>query len=654
MSEDSLMDISSEMERLDADCIIFYGSETGTAESYATRLAADGRGRFGLGTVVANPADYNFDRLDKVASDKTVVFVLATTGDGEPTENAANLFDSVAGEAPTLLGLGNTPLQSLQFMIFGLGDSTRDHYNAMARSINRALVRLGATRIGEIGEGDDGEGTLEEDFLAWKEKAWAALEHVRVLRRADPEHVYALDVVEQPCLSKDSSTVYAGEFNEQQLKGSTSGPFDSQNPFIAQVSQIRELFQSPERNCLHLDIDLAGSNLSYHTGDHAAIWPMNPDPEVLRLLKALGLADKQDTVIEMQPRWPMPTLPPSPTTYGALFRHYLDICGAPSRDLVAALAPFAPDATSRAETARLGSHKADFAAEVTRPHMNLARLLDAVGRGRTWDKIPLPLLIQGIPRLRPRYYSISSSSREDPRRISVTAVVETRPVSGRFFHGLATNYFLALRQATDGHPKYRVAGPRNSLQGGKVPVHIRQSSFRLPADPLCPVIMVGPGTGVAPFRAFVRERMHLRLRGAQVGPVMLFFGCRRPGEDFLYEDEFEEARRCLGDGFRLITAFSREGPDKVYVQHRIRDMAGEVDGLLRRGGHVYVCGDAGSMAREVGRAMAQVIASQRGVSLPEAEGVVRDMKAATMYQVCHCSVCGFLCVAAVGGVSFDE
>ncbi|KAK8917177.1 NADPH--cytochrome P450 reductase [Metarhizium anisopliae] len=242
MSESSLMDISSEMERLDADCIIFYGSETGTAESYATRLAADGRGRFSLGTVVANPADYNFDRLDKVASDKSVVFVLATTGDGEPTENATNLFDSVAGEAPALLGLGSSPLQSLQFMIFGLGDSTHDHYNAMARRINHALVRLGATRIGELGEGDDGEGTLQEDFLAWKEKAWAALEHVRVVRRTNPKHVYALDVVEQPCLSKDSSTVYAGEHDEQQLKGSTSGPFDSQNPFIAPVSEIRELF----------------------------------------------------------------------------------------------------------------------------------------------------------------------------------------------------------------------------------------------------------------------------------------------------------------------------------------------------------------------------------------------------------------------------
>ncbi|KID72713.1 NADPH--cytochrome P450 reductase [Metarhizium brunneum] len=215
----------------------------------------------------------------------------------------------------------------------------------------------------------------------------------------------------------------------------------------------------------------------------------------------------------MHPRWPMPTLPPSPTTYAALFRHYLDICGAPSRDLVAALAPFAPDATSRAETARLGSRKADFAAQVTRPHMNLARLLDAVGRGRPWDKTPLPLLIQGIPRLRPRYYSISSSSLEHPRRISVTAVVEARPVSGRLFHGLATNYLLALKQATDGRATYRVAGPRNKLQG-KVPVHIRQSSFRLPADLLCPVIMVGPGTGVAPFRAFIRERMALRLPGA--------------------------------------------------------------------------------------------------------------------------------------------
>ncbi|EFY84585.1 NADPH-cytochrome P450 reductase [Metarhizium acridum CQMa 102] len=614
MSEHLLKDISSEMERLDADCIIFYGSETGTAESYATRLAADGRGRFGLEIVIANPAEYNFDRLDKLATDKIVVFVLATTGDGKPTENATNLFNSVAGEAPALLRLGNSPLQSLKFMIFGLGDSTHDHYNAMARSVNLALVRLGATRIGELGEGDDGEGTLEEDFLAWKERAWAALEHVRGLRQADPEHVYALDVVEQPHLGKDSGVVYAGEHNEQHLRGSVGGPFDSQNPSIAQVSEIRELFKSPDRNCLHLDVDITGSDLSYHTGDHAALWPMNPNEEVVRLLGALGLLDKQEKVIRIRPRLPMASLPPSPTTYGALFRHYLDICGPISRDLVAALAPFAPDATGRAEMVRLGSDKAKFAEEVTRPHMNLATLLNAVGRGMTWDKVPLPILIEGIPRLSPRYYSISSSSLEEPRNMSITAVVEARQVSrGRRFYGVATNYLLALKQARDGEARplamtYRIAGPRNELQGFKVLIHVRHSNFRLPASPLYPIIMVGPGTGVAPFRAFLRERVYQSFHGARVGPIMLFFGCRHPQQDFLYEEEFAGAKRRLGDGFRLITAFSREGSDKVYVQHRMKDMAAEINNLLLRGGHFYVCGDAANMAREVRSALAQIIA----------------------------------------------
>lgn len=126
------------------------------------------------------------------------------------------------------------------------------------------------------------------------------------------------------------------------------------------------------------------------------------------------------------------------------------------------------------------------------PDPEVVRLLNALGLTDKQDT---------IIEMHPRYYSISSSSLEHPRRISVTAVVEARLVSGRLFHGLATNYLLALKQATHGYPTYRVAGPRNSLQGGKLPVHIRQSSFRLPADPLRPVIMVGPGTGVAPLSA---------------------------------------------------------------------------------------------------------------------------------------------------------
>jgi len=267
--------------------------------------------------------------------------------------------------------------------------------------------------------------------------------------------------------------------------------------------------------------------------------------------------------------------------------------------------------------------------------------LEEVSGGQKWTSIPFSLFIEGLIKIQPRYYSISSSSMVQKNKISITAVVESMRLPGRpdALKGVTTNYLLALKQKQHGDPNpdphgltYDITGPRNKYDGIHVPVHVRHSNFKLPSDPAKPIIMVGPGTGVAPFRGFVQERAAQAKAGQNVGKTILFFGCRRAKEDFLYESEWEQYKNDLGDNFSLITAFSRDGPEKVYVQHRLKEMAKEIDQLLQQKAYFYVCGDASNMAREVNTVLAKIIAEQRGIPETKAEEIVKSMRSANQYQ----------------------
>ncbi|PTB70772.1 NADPH cytochrome P450 oxidoreductase [Trichoderma citrinoviride] len=633
------------MEESGKNCIIFYGSQTGTAEDYASRLAKEGKSRFGLETMVADLEDYDFDNLDTLPSDKIAFFVLATYGEGEPTDNAVEFYEFLNGEDVAFSqggGAEDAPLDNLHYVAFGLGNNTYEHYNSMVRDVDRLLTKYGAHRIGNAGEGDDGAGTMEEDFLAWKEPMWAALAAHMGLEEREAVYEPVFGIVEREGLTPESPEVYLGEPNKMHLEGASKGPFNAHNPYIAPIAQSYELFKVKDRNCIHLDIDISGSTLSYTTGDHIAIWPTNPGDEVDRFLRITGLTDKRHQVITVKALEPTAKVPfPTPTTFDAIVRYHLEIGAPVSRQFVSTLAAFAPNEEIKNEMTRLGSDKDYFHEKTASQLLNIARLLEHVSNGETWDKIPFSAFIEGLNKLQPRYYSISSSSLVQPKKVSVTAVVESSMVMGRKdpFRGVATNYLLALKQKQNGDPDpspfgltYELHGPRNKYDGIHVPVHIRHSNFKLPSDPAKPIIMVGPGTGVAPFRGFVQERAQQARDGINVGRTILFFGCRKRTEDFMYEQEFEEYKKALGDKFELVTAFSRETSQKVYVQHRLKERSAEIGELLAQKAFFYVCGDAANMAREVNTVLTQIIAESRGVSEAKAEEIVKNMRAANQYQ----------------------
>jgi len=516
--------IIEKMDESGKNCIVFYGSQTGTAEDYASRLAKEGSSRFGLKTMVADLEDYDYENLDEFPGDKVAVFVLATYGEGEPTDNAVEFYEFINGENPTFSkGEEEKPLSNLKYVTFGLGNNTYEHYNSMVRRVDIALKKLGADRIGAAGEGDDGAGTMEEDFLAWKEPMWEALTEKMGLEEREAVYEPVFSVEEKPELSADDDIVYLGEPNKNHLEGHQKGPYNAHNPYIAPIAESKELFTVKDRNCLHMEIDVSKSNITYTTGDHVAVWPTNAGAEVDRFIRILGLEERRHHVINVKAIEVTAKVPfPTPTTYDAVVRYHMEICGPVSRQFVATLASFAPNETVKAEMTKLGSDADYFKSKISSQYLNMAQVLESVCPNQPWSAVPFTCLIEGINKIQPRYYSISSSSYVQPKKISVTAVIESIRIPGasHIVKGVTTNYLLALKQKQHGEPNpdphgltYAITGPRNKYDGIHVPVHVRHSNFKLPSDPAKPIIMVGPGTGVAPFRGFIQERAEQAKRG---------------------------------------------------------------------------------------------------------------------------------------------
>lgn len=320
-TEDELVsserDIAEAIKRNGVDCIVFFGSQTGTAEDFASRLAQEAKTRFGLKSIVADLDDYDFRNLGKVPKDKILIFVVATYGEGEPTDNAADFYNLISS-AELSDSSAPDPLRGVQFCAFGLGNKTYEQYNWMVKSVTKALADLGACCIGEIGQGDDGAGTLEGDFLTWKESIWSIIATEFGLKEQNGSATQSskYTVFAREDLTNTSTGVSFGE-PESGLRG----PNTVQNTFLAPISASAELFTNADRNCLHMEIDLKGSHLSYTTGDHIAIWPNNPQDAVDSLLFILRLSKKRHRVIDVKAVDQTAKVPfPTPTTIDTIFR----------------------------------------------------------------------------------------------------------------------------------------------------------------------------------------------------------------------------------------------------------------------------------------------------------------------------------------------
>lgn len=349
------------------------------------------------------------------------------------------------------------------------------------------------------------------------------------------------------------------------------------------VSAARLTAEGGDKDVRHVVLDLAGSGLAYEPGDSLAVHAPNDPALVEAVLRALGgddalrrpLAEERDIARPLDR----------------------------TLDLLAAHARHAPHA---AALRRLADGEDDAPPQGA----DLLDLLDAFPSARP----PVAALLDSLPRLKPRLYSIASSPLAAPGRVELCVGVVRQTRRGRARDGVASCH-LAFRANAE----------------AELRAEVQTSHFRLPADPATPVIMVGPGTGIAPFRAFLQHRAAMGARGEKQGRSWLFFGDRRAATDFLFRGEIE-AWRASGTLSRLSLAWSRDGARKDYVQHRMAEAAPDLWRWLQDGAHFYVCGDASRMAKDVDAALRGLAQSEGGMSTEQARGWIVALARQGRYQ----------------------
>ncbi len=352
------------------------------------------------------------------------------------------------------------------------------------------------------------------------------------------------------------------------------------------VSRRRLNRTGSEKDTWHIEFDVAGTALSYQPGDSFGIFPRNEPHLVDAVIAAIGAS-------------------PETAIGGRSLREALTDCVSlgTAPDALFQLISYLTGGEKRRKAKALGAGED--------PDGDAANL-DVLGALEKFGVHPGPeAFVEALDPLQPRLYSISSSPRINKTRLSLTVDAVRYRIANRGRSGVAST-FLAERIAP----------------GTKVKAYVQKAhSFALPSDPSTPIVMVGPGTGIAPFRAFLQERM---ATGAP-GRNWLFFGHQRSRFDFFYEDELArmKAERVLT---RLTLAWSRDGDEKIYVQHRMRDVGRDLWAWLAEGAHFYVCGDAKHMAKDVERALVDVIAAHGARKPDEAIGFLAELKKSGRYH----------------------
>jgi sulfite reductase (NADPH) flavoprotein alpha-component len=548
--------------------LILFGSQTGTAEALARRFAVQARQR-GFAPQVLPLNDFQQSNL--TAGGKAII-VSSTWGDGDPPDNAANFWSWLnADSAPRL--------ESLHFGVLGLGDRNYPDFCGASRKFDGRLAELGAKRLVSRGECD---AEYETAANAWIETLWNQLagKPLSASAQANPS-------------TNGSVNGFHGSSNGSNFEHDPAAKplYDRHNPFPARLL-TNLLLNKPgsAKEVRHFELDLHGSELSYQAGDSLGVNPANCPDLVKQIIAALR--SNADEIVTVEGS--------ALSLREALTRH-LEITR-PSQELVAAVAKAAPDT----ELARLLAADKPDALKTWlygRGVIDLIQLLQ--------QPFALPEFIGLLKKLAPRLYSISSSPKAHPGQVHLTVSAVRYQSHGLLRKGVAST-FLADRIGGADFVKLFVQHSNN---------------FRPPPSGDTPMIMVGPGTGVAPFRAFLQDR---QVAGA-TGKNWLFFGDQTRAGDFLYESQLTSWEK---DGLlaRLDLAFSRDQAEKLYVQHRMLENAKALWAWLDNGAHFYVCGDASRMARDVDDALHKIIETAAGKTHDQAKDFIAKLKTEKRYQ----------------------
>ncbi len=489
----------------------------------------------------------------ELKTERQLALVISTQGDGDPSDDARGFVEFLTGKrAPQL--------PELKYGVLALGDSSYPQFCAIGRKLDARLAELGATRFGALGEADV---DVETVATPWLEQTLIA---VREAQRPDPAPRAATVTPLRTVVATPLAPPQASEWTRDR-------------PFAAELlANQRITSRNGTRDVRHIELSLENSGLTYEPGDALGVWPTNPPGLVDAVLGALHLDG--DAAV----------------AHGGETRALRAWLGE-KRELTRLTRPFVAAHAARARSAELNrllapEHTADLGA-LLQGHQ-VVDLLRA--HPAEW---PPDAFVAALRPLSPRLYSIASSRGSVGNEVHLTVARVGYEAFGHAHVGAASGFLAA------------------AADGARVPVFIEENErFRLPKDTARDIIMIGPGTGVAPFRGFVQERA---ASGAG-GRNWLFFGNPHFDHDFLYQLEWQVARKD-GSLHRLDLAFSRDQTEKLYVQQRLRERGRALYDWLENGAHLYVCGDATRMAKDVHAALVDLVAEQGG----------KDREAATEY-----------------------
>lgn len=572
--------------------LILYGSNLGTAEDLAHRVA-DLAEVNGFATKLAPLDDYVGNLKDQGG-----VIIFCASYNGAPPDNATKFVKWLESDLP------EDAFDGVRYAVFGCGNSDwLATYQSIPRIIDERLAAHGAKAACPRGEGDardDLDGQFENWFRSVSEIAVKEFGVETGLRReANDEPLYKIEPVAHSAanaIAASSGAVAVKILVNDELQNKSGA-----NPST--------------RSTRHIEVELP-EGVTYRVGDHLSVVPRNAPVLVDAVARRFGFMSTDQVKLHVATgrRAQLPV--DNAVSVGRLLGEFVELQQVATRKQIQIMAENTRCPMTRPKLeAFTGEDPAStelYRAEILGKRRSVYNLLEEYPA----CELPFHTYLEMLSLLSPRYYSISSSPAAiGDNKCSVTVgVVDAPASSGRgIYKGVCSNYLASRRPGDIVHAIIRET----------------KAGFRLPDNAATPIIMVGPGTGLAPFRGFLQERAAMKASGKSLGPSMLFFGCRHPEQDFLYADELKGyAEQGITD---LHVAFSRADTPKSYVQDLIAAQKDKVWKLIDAGAIIYVCGDGGKMEPDVKRVLMSIYREKTGADETAAAGWIDTMGTQNRY-----------------------
>ncbi|XP_051552584.1 NADPH-dependent diflavin oxidoreductase 1-like isoform X2 [Myxocyprinus asiaticus] len=584
--------------------LVLYGSQTGTAQDTAERIGRQAQRRRMRVRVEALDT-YNVANL---ISESLVVFVCATTGQGDPPDNMKKFWRFLFRKT-----LPADSLCCLDCAVLGLGDSSYPKFNFVAKKLYKRLLQLGANMLQPVGLADDQhdlgpDGVIDTWLLSFWQKTLslypppAGLAPIREEEKLPPRYVFHfLDEV-------PNKQVEHHQIPDNKAPPNSVHPFPARVVFNQRVTDLSHF-----QDVRHIEFDITGSKIQYSAGDVVMIRPCNAAEDVEQFCQLLRLdPERYFTLKPTDNSTAVPARLPQPSSIRFLVEQFLDISAVPRRSFFELLATFA---TNELESEKLLEFSSAQGQEALHAYCNRPRrtALEVLADfPHTTAELSVDYLLDLFPEIQPRSFSIASSLLNHPNRIQILlAVVKYKTKLHKPRKGLCSSWLGSLDP---------------SKGEAFVSLWVKKGSLSFPEDPDTPVIMVGPGTGVAPFRSAIQERA---TQGKMAN--VLFFGCRSESKDFYCRSEWEE--KVQAGQMILFTAFSRDQEDKIYVQHRVKEQSKLIwDLITKRNAFFYIAGNAKQMPTGVCDALKGIFENEGGMSENQAQEILDSMEKAGRFQ----------------------